>query len=65
MTFHRTFALTAITAMLVGLPLAADWPAAEKLDLDAIYKINESRVGSQTIEIWHAQNGQIRRVFTI
>jgi carboxypeptidase Q len=52
MTFHRTFALTAITAMLVGLPLAADWPAAEKLDLDAIYKIKEEGLQhSQVMEI--------------
>ena len=38
---HRTIALTAAAALLAGLPLAADWPAAEKLDLDAIYKIKE------------------------
>jgi len=27
--------------LLVGLPLAADWPVTEKLDLDAIYRIKE------------------------
>ena len=41
MKIHRTFALTAVIAVLVGLPLAADWPVTEKLDLDAIYRIKE------------------------
>jgi hypothetical protein len=41
MPFRRTFALSAIIAVLVGLPLAADWPVTEKLDLDAIYRIKE------------------------
>src|SRR6185503_20854757 len=41
MKFHRTFALTAMMAVLVGLPLAADWPVTEKLDLDAVYRFKE------------------------
>ncbi len=41
MRIHRTFALTAVMGLLVGLPLAADWPVTEKLDLDAIYRIKE------------------------
>jgi len=41
MPFRRTFALSAIIAVLVGLPLAADWPVTETLDLDAIYRIKE------------------------
>src|ERR1700719_2438323 len=45
MKIHRTFvsttALTIVMALLVGLPLAADWPVTEKLDLDAIYRIKE------------------------
>jgi carboxypeptidase Q len=41
MKFHRTFALTAMMAVLVGLPLAADWPVTEKLDLDAVYRLKE------------------------
>jgi carboxypeptidase Q len=41
MLFRRTFALSAAIAVLVGLPLAADWPVTEKLDLDAIYRIKE------------------------
>ncbi len=38
---RRTFALTALLALLVALPLSAQWPMTEKLDLDAIYKIKE------------------------
>jgi carboxypeptidase Q len=41
MHLRRSFALTAVIAILVGLPLAADWPVSEKLDLDAIYRIKE------------------------
>jgi hypothetical protein len=45
MKIHRTFvsttALTTVMALLVGLPLAADWPVTENLDLDAIYRIKE------------------------
>src|SRR6267142_5163640 len=33
--------LTATLAVLVVLPLAADWPVTEKIDLDAIYRIKE------------------------
>src|SRR6266704_1948137 len=41
MQVRRTLALGAIIAVLVGFPLAADWPVTEKLDLDAIYRIKE------------------------
>jgi hypothetical protein len=45
MKIHRTLvsttALTTVIALLVGLPLAADWPVTEKLDFDAIYRIKE------------------------
>jgi carboxypeptidase Q len=41
MKIHRTVLLTALMSLLVGLPLAADWPATEKLDLDAIYRLKE------------------------
>src|SRR5256885_9772072 len=41
MKIHRTVALTALLAVLVGLPLAADWPAAEHVDLDALYRLKE------------------------
>ena len=39
-------------AALVGLPLAAQWPATEKLDLDAIYRIkDEGLQRSKVMEI--------------
>src|SRR2546430_14789383 len=42
MKMPRAFGLTVVLALLfVGLPLTAQWPATEKLDLDAIYKIKE------------------------
>ena len=41
MKTRRTLLLTAILAVLVALPLAADWPVTEKIDLDAIYRIKE------------------------
>jgi hypothetical protein len=41
MEFRRTFTLTAVIAVLIALPLAAQWPTIEKLDLDAIYRIKE------------------------
>jgi hypothetical protein len=40
MYFRRIFASTAVIAVLAA-PLAAQWPASEKLDLDAIYRIKE------------------------
>ncbi|HEX3704936.1 MAG TPA: M20/M25/M40 family metallo-hydrolase [Vicinamibacterales bacterium] len=52
MKIHRTLALSAMFAALVVLPLAADWPAAEKLDLDAIYRIkDEGLQHSKVMEI--------------
>src|SRR5438477_265520 len=41
MTTHRTCALTAVIAILIGLPLAAEWPVAEAIDLDAVYRIKD------------------------
>jgi hypothetical protein len=41
MHIRRTFAITALISALVGLPLAADWPVTEKIDLDAVYLIKE------------------------
>jgi carboxypeptidase Q len=49
---HRRIALTAIIAITIGLPLAADWPVSEKLDLDAIYRIkDEGLQRSKVMEI--------------
>src|SRR5215218_7387859 len=41
MKAYRTLAVAAALSVLVGLPLAAQWPATEKLDLDAIYRIKD------------------------
>ena len=54
MQFRRTFALSAVSTMLVAaaLPLSAQWPATEKLDLDAIYRIkDEGLQRSKVMEI--------------
>src|SRR5216684_5950003 len=41
MQFRRTFALSAVIAVLVALPLSAQWPMMEKFDLDAISRIED------------------------
>ena len=41
MKARNTLALAGAFAMLVGLPLAADWPVTEKLDLDAVYRLKQ------------------------
>jgi hypothetical protein len=49
---RRTFATTAVIALFVVLPRAADWPATEKLDLDAVYRIkDEGLQRSKVMEI--------------
>lgn len=52
MKIQRMFALTTVMAVLVGLPLAADWPVTEKIDLDAVYRIkDEGLQRSKVMEI--------------
>jgi carboxypeptidase Q len=52
MQFRRTLILTAIMAVLIALPLSAQWPMSEKLDLDAIYRIkDEGLQRSKVMEI--------------
>jgi hypothetical protein len=52
MKVPRTLAMTAVLAALVVLPLAAQWPAGEKLDLDAVYRIkDEGLQRSKVMEI--------------
>src|SRR5215510_2802321 len=41
MKVSRRSALTVVLAALAVLPLSAQWPATERLDLDAIYRIKE------------------------
>src|SRR3954464_5969254 len=52
MQFRRTSVLSAILAVSVALPLSAQWPAAEKVDLDALYRIkDEGLQRSKVMEI--------------
>jgi len=52
MQFRRTFALTVLVAVVVSLPLAAQWPATEKIDLDSIYRLkDEGLQRSKVMEI--------------
>jgi carboxypeptidase Q len=52
MKTHRTLALTVMFAVLIGLPLAAEWPISEKIDLDAVYRIKaEGLQHSKVMEI--------------
>src|SRR5262250_1708482 len=55
MKIHRILALIAVMTLLVGLPLAAQWPANEKIDLDAVYRIKDEglqRSKVMEIESW-------------
>jgi carboxypeptidase Q len=52
MQYRRTFALTALVAVVVSLPLAAQWPVTEKIDLDAVYRLkDEGLQHSKVMEI--------------
>ncbi|HXI32262.1 MAG TPA: M20/M25/M40 family metallo-hydrolase [Vicinamibacterales bacterium] len=52
MQYRRTFALAVLIGTLVSLPLAAQWPATEKLDLDAVYRLkDEGLQRSKVMEI--------------
>ena len=52
MQFRRKFALSAIIALLVALPLSAQLPTPEKVDLDALYRIkDEGLQRSKVMEI--------------
>src|SRR5437867_8221672 len=52
MTTQRTIALSTIIALFVGMPLAADWPSSERLDLEAVYRIkDEGLQRSKVMEI--------------
>ena len=54
MQFRRKLSLIAVISMLAGLalPISAQWPMTEKLDLDAIYRIkDEGLQRSKVMEI--------------
>jgi len=48
MTTRRVLPLILAIIVLVGLPITAQWPAAEKLDLDALYRIKQEGLGSSS-----------------
>src|SRR5215212_4959973 len=51
MYFRRIFASTILVAAL-GAPIAAQWPASEKLDRDAVYRLkDEGLQRSKVMEI--------------
>jgi hypothetical protein len=49
MKTRRIAALATAFALVLGLPLAAQWPAAEKPDLDAIYRIKDEGFQRSTV----------------
>jgi len=52
MHHRRSLALVPAFAVLISLPLAAQWPAAEKVDLDALYRLkDEGLQRSKVMEI--------------
>src|SRR5215831_5912334 len=51
----RTAVLAGVAIMMVGLPLAAEWPTTERVDLDAVYRIKDEglqRSKVMEIESW-------------
>src|SRR6185369_3650837 len=55
MKLRHTAALTLAVTLAVGLPIAADWPASERVDLDAVYRIKDEglqRSKVMDIESW-------------
>jgi len=55
MKLRDTAALTLAVTLAVGLPIAADWPASERVDLDAVYRIKDEglqRSRVMDIESW-------------
>ena len=55
MKSRHTAALTLAVTLAVGLPIAADWPASERVDLDAVYRIKDEglqRSKVMDIESW-------------
>lgn len=52
MKLHRILTFAAALSVLAVLPLAADWPLTEKVDLDAVYRIkDEGLQHSKVMEI--------------
>jgi carboxypeptidase Q len=56
MKVRRTLALAVIIAASIALPLAAQWPLAEKLDLDAIYRIKEQGLSPEHSKVMEIES---------
>jgi carboxypeptidase Q len=55
MKSRHTAALTLAVTLAIGLPIAADWPASERVDLEAVYRIKDEglqRSKVMDIESW-------------
>jgi carboxypeptidase Q len=53
---RRTFALAVVIAVSIGLPLGAQWPVAERLDLDAIYRIKAEGLSSDRSKVMEIES---------
>jgi hypothetical protein len=55
-TFVLTVALAILFAVILRLPVAADWPVAEKVDLDAVYRIKEEGLTLQRSKVMEIES---------
>src|SRR5438874_490023 len=56
MNTRRTCAVAILFALVLGLPLAADWPVSEKVDLDAVYRIKEEGLTLQRSKVMEIES---------
>ena len=56
MITRRTLALASVFAIVLGLPIAADWPITEKVDLDAVYRIKEEGLQPQRSKVMEIES---------
>src|SRR6478609_9210951 len=55
MKTRHTAVLSLVVTLVIGLPLAADWPTSESIDLNAVYQIKDEglqRSKVMEIESW-------------
>jgi hypothetical protein len=56
MNIRRNLALAGVFVASLVLPLAAQWPTTEKLDLDAVYKIKEEGLQPQRSKVMEIES---------
>ena len=56
MNIRRRSVLVALFTLILGLPLAADWPITEKVDLDAVYRIKEEGLTLQRSKVMEIES---------